>query len=522
VAASEAGVRRARRNRWALRLGVPLAVATVAAAVLAGVEWHDRRTAGRFVSARLGEADAAAREGLELDARVEAARTRAFELFDADDEDGGEASWRDALALGRREAERFGAAAEALGLALARDPRSSRTRAAAAELTYRWLLAAERDGEGDLVRELRDRLAALDGGHTWGTLLDAPARLRVTTVPAGGRVLVHRVRSTPEGRRVEDLGRAVDPGVPVTLEPGSYVLDAELAGRRASRLPWRLRRGDDAVVEVDLPTPADVPEGYLYVPAGWTLFGSSEVQAVRLTSATQPEHPVHVGAFLVAEHETTFGEYLRFLDSLPAPEREHRRPHSVHIDLSFAADGTPMLKLGDQRAQRGEPLCRPKRTVRRCQDWSRIPVVSIAWESAVAYARWVSATTVPGARLCTEREWVRAGRGADERTFPWGDRPLAGDANFEETYDSDADLMGADEVGSFPIDRSVFGVLDLAGNVTEWVADLAGSTDPGMRGAAGGATHQSSIEAPVNLHHAYVEGTYGDVGLRLCASPLGR
>jgi formylglycine-generating enzyme required for sulfatase activity len=45
----------------------------------------------------------------------------------------------------------------------------------------------------------------------------------------------------------------------------------------------------------------------------------------------------------------------------------------------------------------------------------------------------------------------------------------AGDANFDATYAADFDQMGVDEVGSFPGDVSPFGVVDLGGNLSEWV-----------------------------------------------------
>ena len=72
-------------------------------------------------------------------------------------------------------------------------------------------------------------------------------------------------------------------------------------------------------------------------------------------------------------------------------------------------------------ARRGEPLCRPKRSVRRCQDWLRLPVAGIAWEDAQAYVAWLASGRVPGARLCAEREWERAARGADGRLYAHGD-----------------------------------------------------------------------------------------------------
>lgn len=151
-----------------------------------------------------------------------------------------------------------------------------------------------------------------------------------------------------------------------------------------------------------------------------------------------------VPAFALARHPVTNAEYGRFID---AGGYETRRWWT-------GAGWTQRQRWGWTASRYWGG-----------RDWNAPdhPVVGVSWYEALAYCRWLGATTGRTITLPTEQQWQRAAQGDDGRSFPWGETlPDASRCNWQRNVDETT------PVDAYPAGASPYGVLDLSGNVWEW------------------------------------------------------
>ncbi len=88
------------------------------------------------------------------------------------------------------------------------------------------------------------------------------------------------------------------------------------------------------------------------------------------------------------------------------------------------------------------------------------PVVGVNWDQAQAYCAWAQGS------LPSEAQWEKAARGTNGNTYPWGTTPPSCSLlNFRNC------VGRTTEVDAFPAGASPYGLLDMAGNVFEWIGD---------------------------------------------------
>ncbi len=268
-------------------------------------------------------------------------------------------------------------------------------------------------------------------------------------------------------------------------------------------------------------TTAVADDGMVPIPAGEFTMGSNKEEDVtkeREANALNPfgfigklyvdEHPAHkvtLPAFQMDRYEVTNRQYRNFttasrhpfplawikngynftdqyLASLPLPFLREVATLKFNLDMDVPhmdRDSllAALIKVQDERG--------------------KFPVTSVTWADANDYCLWA------GKRLPSEAEWEKAARGPEGFEFPWGNEWDPGKIN---TMSEDPDAPYS-PVGSYPGDKSVYGVYDMAANVAEWVADwydaypgappsnnkLYGKVQRVVRGGMTGSGHYDSL-----------------------------
>lgn len=98
--------------------------------------------------------------------------------------------------------------------------------------------------------------------------------------------------------------------------------------------------------------------------------------------------------------------------------------------------------------------------------YANYPVIHVGWYQAEAYCGWAGQASGEKVSLPSEAQWEKAARSAAGLRYPWGDAsPSCALANYGDcTRDTTA-------VDAHPDGASPYGVLDMAGNVWQWVND---------------------------------------------------
>lgn len=236
------------------------------------------------------------------------------------------------------------------------------------------------------------------------------------------------------------------------------------------------------------PAPAPSTAGMVLVKGGEYLQGAAPARREE-----GPPRATKVGSFWIDRTEVTNADFARFVaatgyvtlaekpldpKAYPTLSGDQLKPSAIVFVGAKTPDDGPgqwwqVVQGADWRHPEG-----PGSSIAGKDDH---PVVQIAYDDALAYARWL------GRSLPTEAEWEYAARGGlKDAAYTWGNQPLdmkKPQANVWQgpfpQSDAGTDGYKAETapVGCFA--PNGYGLVDMAGNVWEWTKDwYAPNLDP--------------------------------------------
>jgi formylglycine-generating enzyme required for sulfatase activity len=157
-----------------------------------------------------------------------------------------------------------------------------------------------------------------------------------------------------------------------------------------------------------------------------------------------------------------------------------------------------------------------------------LPRTRASWFDSMAFCKWLSTELKNSmqsdsaeklscqVRLPTEQEWQRAALGNTEWCYPWGNQ-------LDEMYANYGGNIGQpSDVQNYPFGKSIYGAIDMIGNVWEWCVtgwnqeeiDVNGYTYRIIRGGAWNKTDPNHLRAN-DRGYTPPRGRLNDCGFRI-------
>lgn len=273
----------------------------------------------------------------------------------------------------------------------------------------------------------------------------------------------------------------------MTVWPVACVLTAFVAASSVTAGEWDASLRSKAAPNAQGFPALVVSDGHRFIriPGGQFTMGNNALgpDVARETFPASPAHEVRLQPYWIANTPVTIAQFSRFVQETGYVTDAEKPGAEGPWVYDFDEQGFIPKRGYNWRNCFADIIARYPEIPFSDQH----PVACVSWHDAMAYAKWLGQQINLPVTLPTEAQWEFAARGADGRVYPWGNAPSDGrQANYAD--DSFARYFahieqsivhdGIDDgyaltspVGQFPDGASPFGVLDMAGNLTEWVYD---------------------------------------------------
>ena len=257
--------------------------------------------------------------------------------------------------------------------------------------------------------------------------------------------------------------------------------------------------------------PGPAPKAMVWIPGGEFSMGAEDPRGMpgggmQSMDDSRPIHRVYVDGFWMDATDVTNGQFARFVKAtgyVTIAERAPTRAEFPDAPAENLIAGSVVysptahtVALNDYLQWwsyiPGAHWRHPEGPNSDLKDREKYSVVQIAYDDAVAYAKWA------GKRLPTEAEWEFAARGGlAGKRFVWGDQLKPGGKWQANTFQGNFPVKGGDTgedgfkgiapVAQYPPNR--YGLYDMAGNVWQWCSDWYRADYYATLAAQGGVAH---------------------------------
>ena len=194
------------------------------------------------------------------------------------------------------------------------------------------------------------------------------------------------------------------------------------------------------------------PANFVLIRGGEFTMGSPEGEVCHQDDETQ--HQVRLSSFFMSRYAVTVAEFRRFVQA--SGYRTDAEKGGYTENWRCGVSGSVLPRSAENH-----------------------PVLSVSWNDAVAYCKWLSAKTGKHFHLPTEAEREYACRTGTITQFNTGENLTTDQANYDGNYPYNNNPKGVYRQNTVAVNSfapNAFGLYNMHGNVWEWCSDWYGGT----------------------------------------------